>query len=144
MTKAQFIKSISGAAVTEPEAKRLEGLVQGPGWRPTRETVTRGLQLIKGVAEAQLDSVNAAHSDAADAYSEIHSVRRGRVQLTDEQKGNRDHQLAPKTKDGMAEATPESVAEFTAPEPVDRSKGSHGGPRQRRDNDLLRLLDEED
>lgn len=143
MTKAQFIKSISGAAVTEPEAKRLEGLVQGPGWRPTQETVKRGLELIKGVAEAQLDGVNSGHSDAADAYGEIHNLRKSRVQLTDEQKANRALQSKP-AKAGPVQGTPENVAEFTAPPAPDHSKGSHGGPRTRRENSLLDMLDEDD
>lgn len=156
MTKAQFIKSISGAAVTEPEAKRLEGLVLGPGWRPTQETVLRGLHLIKGVAEAQLETLNSGYSDAADAYSEIHGVRGGRVKLTSEQQANRDHQLKgpakpaartePSSPAAPAEATPENVAEF-AGLPSNNPAGGYSSPapkrkRTSREDDLRSLLED--
>jgi hypothetical protein len=76
------------------------------------------------------------------AYDTLQQRRRGRRELTDEQKARREEQLRATPK-GSAETTSEDAAEFLGATrtPRDRSRGEHETQRRDRRSELLKMLD---
>lgn len=144
MTQAQFIHSVSGAAATDKEAERLLKVIQGPGWTPNKETITRGLNILESHARSSLDTLNTGYPGESRSYDAIGGMRKGRRTLSDEQRARRDEQLGGGPK-GSTETTSEDAAQFldeTRKPRGDRSRGSHSSGRSNdRDRELLRLLD---
>jgi hypothetical protein len=83
MVNSQFVKAISGAAATDTERAHLQKVIEGRG---TLADVKRGMAMVKDIAGRQLEVVNNTQPGAARAYDSILGLRRGRTQLTDEQR----------------------------------------------------------
>ncbi len=75
ITLAQFKKEISGAAVTDNEAKELMGVIEGPGWRPTKDTLLRGLAIIERNATSKKAVLDTTFLGASRAYDRIQADR---------------------------------------------------------------------
>lgn len=102
---AQFGKLISGASMTDAERQMLTGLIEGRG---TLDDWKRGISMLRGHANSQLDSLNSGYSAEARAYDTIGQMRKGRRQLSDEQVARRDAQLKGSQREDRVLGTDES------------------------------------
>lgn len=112
MGRAQFIKAISGATVSESERKVLDRIVEGRG---TLDDIKRGLDFIDRSAKSSLDALTPGFSGEARAYEQIRGRQRARARVSDEAAARRDAQLGRSTP---APATAAATAPERRPTPA--------------------------
>lgn len=134
MTQAQFIRAVSGAAATDKEAERLAGIIKGPGWRPTKDSIERGLGILERQAHAQLEPLNNTYVGAERAYDAIQGMRKGRRQVSDEQAARRDQQMKRGQRDDRPLGTDDSgKTYYESPEAKRRREAAEGRDRSSRE-----------
>lgn len=82
MVNAQFVKAISGAAATDSEREHLQKVIEGRG---TLADVKRGLAMVQGIADRQLETLDGSQPNAARAFEGISGLRESRRTLSAKQ-----------------------------------------------------------